>query len=156
MPTAIPSEGLATTLRHDYEELWGTPERPMGGIGKRSVIQCSAASIRFFKLFSTMIHELLCPLYSSLAAWYGLDLRSMLLEEDPPAAQRMLDRLRDHGWMLDMVTKALEDRDAWPADDCAQLNPVDERWEPPSRKRKSDWELDNSLPAYDRSPDARI
>ncbi|PBK71308.1 hypothetical protein ARMSODRAFT_933988 [Armillaria solidipes] len=136
-PTAMSPVDLSSTLRLCYEEIWGDPEQPMGGLGKRTAIQVGMSSIKMLELASTNLDELLSPLNSSFGAWYGSELYSMLLEEDPPAAQTMLD----------LITKALQDRAAWPADDCARLNSVFKARERPNRKRKSDSELEDSRPA---------
>lgn len=93
-PTAMSSVRLASILRLRYEEVWGDPEKPMGGLGKRTAIEGGMTSVKVFKLASTNLDELLSPLYYYFGAWYGSELYSMLLEEDPPAAQTMLDRLR--------------------------------------------------------------
>ncbi|KAK0186650.1 hypothetical protein F5146DRAFT_1227254 [Armillaria mellea] len=146
-PTAMSPVRLASILRLRYEEVWGDPEQPMGGLGKRTAIEGGMTSVRVFKLASTNLDDPLSPLYSSFGAWYGSELYSMLLEEDPPAAQAMLARLRDHDWMVDLITKALQDRDACPADDCAQLNLVYKEQRGPNRKRKSDSELEGNRSA---------
>ncbi|KAK0495542.1 hypothetical protein EDD18DRAFT_1392243 [Armillaria luteobubalina] len=106
-PTAMSPVDLFSMLRLHYDEIWGDPDQPMGGLGKRTAIQA----------------------------------------EDSHAAQKMLDRLRGHGWILDMITKALQDRDAWPADDCARSNSVYKAREGSNRKRKSDSELEDNRPA---------
>ncbi|KAK0495533.1 hypothetical protein EDD18DRAFT_1254496 [Armillaria luteobubalina] len=146
-PTAMSPVDLSSTLRLCYDEIWGAPEQPMGGMSKRTAIQSGMSSIRMLELASTNLDELLSPLNSSFGAWYGSELYCMLLEEDPPIAQTMLDRLRDHGWMLELITTALQHRNAWPANDCARLNSVSKPRERRNRKRKSESELEGSRPA---------
>ncbi|KAK0473377.1 hypothetical protein IW261DRAFT_1569790 [Armillaria novae-zelandiae] len=118
----------ASRLRLHHEEVWGDPENPTVGLGKRTATEGGMTSFTVFKLSSTNLNELFTPLYSSFGT---SELYSMFLEEDPAAAQAMLDH-----------------RNAWPADDCAQLNLVYKGREGPHRKRKLDSELQNTRPAW--------
>ncbi|KAK0217027.1 hypothetical protein IW262DRAFT_1395089 [Armillaria fumosa] len=67
-PTAMSPVRLASILQLRYHEVWGDPQEPMGGLGKRTAIEGGMTSVKVFKLASTNLDELLSPLYPSFGA----------------------------------------------------------------------------------------
>lgn len=146
-PTEMSPQTLAATLRICYSGIWGTPDDPIGGMSKGTSLAAGRMSSRMFRLLNPKLHQLVDTLYATFGAWYGSDLYVITLEEDPLAIQELLDRLRDHKWMLDTITNVLSDADAWPADDRSHANSLPKGREIPNRKRKSDSEPESSRPS---------
>lgn len=119
----------------------------MGGMAKEESLAAGRMYARMFRVQNPKLDQILDTLYATFGAWYGSDLYIIMLEADPLAAQQMLDRQRDHKWMLDTLTNALSDSDAWPADDASDANHLPKRREMPNRKRKLDSELDSGRPS---------
>ncbi|KAK0186680.1 hypothetical protein F5146DRAFT_935727, partial [Armillaria mellea] len=147
MPTGMSPQSLAAILRNYYDDIWGTLDNPMRGMAKEESLAAGRMFARMFRVQNSKLHQILDTLYATFGAWYGSDLYVITLEAGPLAAQQMLDRLRDHKWMLDTLTNALSDLDAWPADDASHANPLPRRREMPNRKRKLDSELDSGRPS---------
>ncbi len=85
----------------------------MGSMAKEESLAAGRMHARMFRVQNPKLHQILDTLYVTSGAWYGSDLYTVTSEADPLAARQMLDRLRDHKWMLDTLTNALSDPDAW-------------------------------------------
>ncbi|KAK0482265.1 hypothetical protein IW261DRAFT_1026447 [Armillaria novae-zelandiae] len=147
-PNSMSPEDLTAIIQLCYEDIWGAPDTTLGGRAKQLALATESGSVRLFCLESPILNHLLSTFYPAFGALYGSDLYAMTLEMDPLAAQKMLDRLQDHKWMLTMITNALQDRNAWPAEDASRLNSTfSSGCEPYNRKRKPESELE-----YCRTP----
>ncbi|KAJ7743267.1 hypothetical protein DFH07DRAFT_749966 [Mycena maculata] len=85
---------------------------------KRRLISSGKSSIAYFKLSSPHFEHLVGKLMDGFEARYRTRLR---LDPGPPISTV---RLESHGWMLEMLRKALED-ETWRAlEDAAEVQPV--------------------------------
>lgn len=147
-PNSMSPEDLTAIIQLHYEDMWGAPDTPLGGRAKQLALATGSRTVRLFCLETPILNHLLSTFYPAFGALYGSELYALMLEMDPPAVQKMLDRLQDHTWMLTTITNALQDRNAWLAEDASRLNSTSSSsCEPYNRERKPKSELE-----YCRAP----
>ncbi|KAJ7285195.1 hypothetical protein C8J57DRAFT_1290688 [Mycena rebaudengoi] len=109
---------------------------------KRRLISSGSNSVGYFNLDSPHFEELLGKLLDGFRARYHKPLR---LAPGPPIST---DHLESHGWMMEILQKALEDKTWQALKDAGKAQPV-ERPDVPGLKRKSE------IPEYGEVLEAR-